>query len=56
MIASYMQHAYVNFQLPKILRKFGLDGQSAAKAEVKQLNDWICFRVLEVADLTKKEK
>ena len=55
-IVCYIQHTYVNMQLPKALQKFGSEGQNAAKAEVKQLHDRVCFKALTVSELTKQEK
>ena len=55
-LATYIQYAHVNYQLPRALRKFGAEGQRAAKSEVKQLHDRTCFRALAIAELTQKER
>ena len=54
-LASFIQYAHVNSQLimPRAIRKYeSTDGKRAAKAEVKQLHDRVCFRAIAVSELS----
>ena len=38
------------------LKQYGKEGRSAAKKEIKQLYERVCFRPIDVASLTKEER